>query len=193
MHTVRIIAGDLKGRIIPFNQKKFHNAEITPQKIKGAFFSTVGETLAGKSFCDLFGGSGQMGFEALSRGASPVMINEKDKARFDFIVNFTHSLPESSRPVLLNRPALSAMRYCASLSIQFDIIFMDPPYVKKKGETGDYNGLLESVGESGVLKKNGIAAVQHFAAALLGERVGVLKRTDHRVYGSSALSYFSLE
>ena len=156
MHTVRIIAGDLKGRIIPFNPKKFHNAEITPQKMKGAFFSAIGETLAGKSFLDLFSGSGQMGFEALSRGALPVIINEKDKARFDFIVTYSNSLPEPSRLVLLNRSALSAMRHCGSLSMQFNIIFMDPPYIKTKGETGEYNKLLESVCESGVLKKTGL-------------------------------------
>jgi len=58
---MNIIAGSLRGRVIPFVNRKFDAAEATPQKIKGALFSILGEDLRGRSFLDLYSCSGQIG------------------------------------------------------------------------------------------------------------------------------------
>src|SRR3990172_4106761 len=92
MSRIRIIAGGLKGRVIPFSNKKFDDADITPQKVKGAVFSMIGEWLEGKGFLDLYAGSGQIGLEALSRGADPVVLNEPDARRFHFITSYLDGL-----------------------------------------------------------------------------------------------------
>jgi len=62
--TVRVIAGSHRGRIIPFSNRDFGNADITPQKVKSAVFSIIGEWLSDETFLDLFAGSGQIGIEA---------------------------------------------------------------------------------------------------------------------------------
>jgi 16S rRNA (guanine966-N2)-methyltransferase len=190
MGTVRIIAGSLKGRMVPLSRSVYKNAEITTQKVKGAFFSTIGDSLADMSFCDLFGGSGQMGFEALSRGAAQVVINEKERARFESIQGFTRSLPDDSNLVLMNRPALSALRHCEELGFSFDCVYLDPPYVKARGETYRYTEVLEALQQGRLLREGGVVAVQHFGSSVLPGQVGALAMFDHRVYGSTALSYY---
>ena len=62
---IRVIAGKFRGKIIPFDNSKFDEADITPQRVKGAVFSILGEDLHGLIFLDMFAGSGQMGFEAI--------------------------------------------------------------------------------------------------------------------------------
>ena len=75
---MRIIAGEFKGRRIPFNNRKYGNARVTSDFVKKAVFSSLGEILCGKYFLDLFSCSGQIGLEACSRGAQ-VVINEPDR------------------------------------------------------------------------------------------------------------------
>ncbi len=190
MGTVRIISGELKGRVIPFSNKKYGNADITTQKVKGALFSAIGEYLDGMIFIDLFGCSGQIGFEALSRGASKVVINEIDRERFGFIRNFSGALPDASRLMLLNRTADSALRYCGASSINADICFMDPPYVKKEKNAGLYDELLLKAAESGALKEDGLVAIQHASILHIEETIHGFTRIDAKKYGSTSLSYY---
>ena len=87
MKTIRVIGGSLKGKNIPFDNNKYDQADISPQKIKGAVFSILGEELSGQIFLDLFAASGQIGIEACSRGAEKVVFNELEKKRYFFIKN----------------------------------------------------------------------------------------------------------
>jgi 16S rRNA (guanine966-N2)-methyltransferase len=190
MNTVRIISGELKGRVIPFSNRKYGNADITPQKVKGALFSALGEYLDGLTFIDLFGCSGQIGFEALSRGARPVIINESERERFGFIREYSLSLPDASGLVLLNRTAESALRYCGTSSRHADICFMDPPYVKKGNNTELYDNLVLKAHESGALKENGLIVIQHSSMCVPEETIHGFTRIDAKKYGSTSLSYY---
>lgn len=89
---MNVIAGTYKGRTIPFSNRKFNNADITPQKLKGALFSILGEDLTGKSFLDLYACSGQVGIEAVSRGASFVLFNELNKKKIFFYQKFARRM-----------------------------------------------------------------------------------------------------
>ena len=111
MSTIRVIGGSLKGRKIPFDNKKFKNADITTQKVKGAVFSMLGEDLYGTAFLDLYGGSGQIGLEALSRGSRIVIINEKDKERYEFLKSFIYGVDKMIPVMLLNLSAYKCIRY----------------------------------------------------------------------------------
>ena len=83
---MRVIAGRLKGRRIPFNNRRFGNARVTSGRVKEAVFSMLGTELQGLRFLDLFAGSGQMGLEAFSRGCDAVM-NELDRPRHAFLTS----------------------------------------------------------------------------------------------------------
>lgn len=190
--TIRIISGLMKGRVIPFNSARFNNAEITPQKVKGALFSIIGENLSGKTFVDLYSGSGQIGFEALSRKCSLVIFNEKDKLRFEFIKNFISQSGTGDRTLALNLNADTALKRIADRGVRADVIFLDPPYEKEKGATDFYDRILEDISQSGILHGGSDVVVQHFSANELPEVIRGLGKTGVRKYGSTSLSLYRL-
>ncbi|HNX24576.1 MAG TPA: RsmD family RNA methyltransferase [Spirochaetota bacterium] len=188
--TIRIISGLMKGRVIPFNVSKFNDAEITPQKVKGALFSIIGENLNGKTFIDLYSGSGQIGFEALSRKCSLVVMNEKDRSRVEFIRNFITQSGNGDRSLVLNLNAKSALKKLSERGVKADIVFLDPPYDKEKGATGFYDPILRDISESGILHESSELIIQHYSANLLPESCGKLNKAGSRKYGSTSLSIY---
>ncbi len=191
MKTVRIIAGTMKGRVIPFDNRKFDNADITPQKVKGAIFSMIGEWLHGKSFLDLYAGSGQIGIEAVSRGSEPVVFNEADTRRFIFIKSSLQNLGIVSGVELLNLPALKALEMLRDRNYMFDYIFLDPPYVKIKETAEDYNEIIGKIGECGALTPGGEIIVQHFSGNIIREDVGSYHIKMIKKYGKTSLSVYA--
>jgi 16S rRNA (guanine966-N2)-methyltransferase len=192
MNKVRIIAGDYRGKIIHFSNKKFDDADITPQKVKGALFSSIGEKLSGTSFLDLYGASGQIGFEALSRGADRVIINEQDKKRFSFIQAFAAELMTSPRLVLLNLNAASAIGYVKKAGYMLDYVFIDPPYHKTGGTPMHYDTIITLIGESGVVRDNGLIIVQHFSANVMPRKISSCQCQSTKKYGNTSLSFYKI-
>ncbi|PKL17559.1 MAG: hypothetical protein CVV49_10230, partial [Spirochaetae bacterium HGW-Spirochaetae-5] len=180
----------MKGRAIPFNMSRFKDAEITPQKVKGALFSIIGENLQDKVFIDLFSGSGQIGFEALSRKCSMAVFNERDRARFEFIKNFTALSGHGDRALVLNLNAKAALKFIYDRGIRADFVFLDPPYDKETGGAALYDPILKDVEKSGILKEDSEIVIQHFSGNELSEVCGELKRTDVKKYGSTSLSIY---
>ncbi len=188
--TIRIISGLMKGRAIPFNMNRFKDAEITSQKVKGALFSIIGENLHDKTFIDLFSGSGQIGFEALSRKCAMAVFNERDRARFEFIKNFTALSGFSDRALVLNLNAKSALKFISDRGIKADFVFLDPPYDKEIGGAAHYDPILKDVEKSGILKENSDIIIQHFSGNELSELCGDLIKTDTKKYGTTSLSIY---
>jgi len=180
----------MKGRVIPFDNRKFDNADITPQKVKGAIFSMTGEWLQGKGFLDLYSGSGQIGIEALSRGANPVVFNETDLGRFLFIKSFLENLGIASGVELLNLPAAKALEALHNRGCSFDYIFLDPPYLKIKENAEQYHEIIGNIGACGVLAGGGEIIVQHFSGNIINEKVGPYQIKSIKKYGKTSLSVY---
>ncbi|MCU0844579.1 MAG: RsmD family RNA methyltransferase [Spirochaetes bacterium] len=188
---MRVITGRLKGRTIPFNVRRFGDASVTPDMVKEALFSVIGGDLAGKSFIDLYSCSGQVGIEALSRGCSPVVFNEKERRRFDFIRGLLADWGEEGEGILLfNFPASRCMRLMRSRGVRFDYIFLDPPYEKTRGEASVYRNVLGEIERHDLLAPGGSAIVQHYIHNKLEETAGSLRLVDHRTYGTNALAFY---
>jgi 16S rRNA (guanine966-N2)-methyltransferase len=99
----------------------------TTDRIKETLFNMLQFDIRDSKFLDLFAGSGQMGIEALSRGAAYCTFVEKDKRACDIIKKnliTTDLLPKST---LLKENVFDALRGFGK-SKKFDIVFMDPPY-----------------------------------------------------------------
>ena len=191
--TVRVISGFLKGRVIPFHISKSHNADITPQKVKGALFSLLGERLTGKTFIDLYSGSGQIGIEALSRDCGLVIFNEKDKRRLDLIRDFLTLVYNGDSVILLNLNASTALKYLSCKGICADIIYLDPPYQKEKGQNNFYISVLEQVSLSGILNEASQVIVQHFTPNELPVSCNNLLKKEVKKYGATSLSIYSVD
>jgi len=180
----------MKGRVIPFNTGRFNSADITPQKVKGAIFSIIGEDLQGKTFVDLFSGSGQIGIEALSRGCSLAVLNEKDKFRFEFIKDFLAKNRLLDRAMLLNMDERSAIRHLSAKGVRADFVFLDPPYTKESRIANSYNQIISYITSSDILHEDSEMIVQHFSANELPETCSGFVKKSVKRYGSTSLSIY---
>ncbi|MCI5648672.1 MAG: 16S rRNA (guanine(966)-N(2))-methyltransferase RsmD [Fusicatenibacter sp.] len=124
---MRVIAG--KCRSLPLKMIPGSNTRPTTDRIKETLFNILQPNLAECRFLDLFAGSGAIGIEALSRGASYCCFVEQNKAAISCIRENLKFTKLESQAILLPmevHAALSALRG----EEPFDCIFMDPPYRK---------------------------------------------------------------
>lgn len=122
---IRIIAGTYKGRFLKIPDSNV--TRPTMDKVRQAIFSAMKDKIVNAVVLDLFGGSGAMGLEALSRGAKKVYFNDKDKRTFQVMKENILSLEEDKEKYVM---ALSDYRLFLKKysDVKFDVIFLDPPY-----------------------------------------------------------------
>lgn len=96
----------------------------TPDRVRQTVFNWLGQSLDGLSCLDLFAGTGVMGFEALSRGATQVVLIEKSRAAYQALLDNKASLKATNAQVL----NLDALQFLKQNHQKFDVIFVDPPY-----------------------------------------------------------------
>ena len=125
MNSVRIISGDYRRRVLKFPDSE--GLRPTPDRVRETLFNWLGQALDGWHCLDLFAGSGALGFEAASRGASRVvMIEQAPKVLAALREN--HEMLQ--KPASMTFVRTDALQYLASTKEKFDLIFLDPPYKK---------------------------------------------------------------
>ena len=143
---MRIIAGSK--RRLPLKTVEGKDTRPTTDRIKETLFNMLQNEIYGCYFLDLFAGSGQIGLEALSRGARYAVFVENAKKAAACItenIRFTKSDKES---LLLQMDVIAALRSMEG-KYQIDIIFMDPPYDKELERE-----VLEYLKSSSLLKED---------------------------------------
>ena len=121
---MRVIAGSAGGIRLAVPKR---GVRPTMDRVKAAIFSSLGDTVVGARVLDLFAGSGALGIEALSRGASSVVFVEADRQSAEIIEgNFAKTKLKGR---IRQQDAFDFLRH-ASGAERFDIIFADPPYEK---------------------------------------------------------------
>lgn len=179
---MRITGGELRGRLVTC--PKGLAVRPTASKVRQAFFNILGHRLRGLSFLDLFAGTGLMGFEALSRGATSVTFVEQNphsvRAISQSASNF--GLDAESYEVIQG-DVLKVMGQLNSNG--FDIIFADPPYKQKLGPK-----LASLVIEADLLRADGLFIVEHMTDDPLSGVSDSLVRVDTRQYGQTTISFF---
>jgi 16S rRNA (guanine(966)-N(2))-methyltransferase RsmD len=96
--------------------------------LREAVFNICQNEVEGARFLDLFAGSGAMGFEALSRGASQVVFVESNKTALSCIQKNRALLEAQSKTDLIPLPAKKAIELLVKKGALFDLIYIDPPY-----------------------------------------------------------------
>lgn len=123
---MRIITGSARGTRL----ETLDGEEITrptPERVKEAIFNMLAFDLEGRRVLDLFAGSGQMGLEALSRGAASAMFCDHNRAAADIVKRNAQKTKLNDRVRVLNTDYKAAIRTMAGKE-KFDIILLDPPY-----------------------------------------------------------------
>ena len=124
---MRVITGKARGRKL----KTLEGEGVvrpTSDKVKEAMFSIVHFELDGATVLDAFAGSGQLGIEALSRGAAKAYFIDENKAAFETVKENLKLTKLFDDAVVLNADAFTYMR---NTQEKFDIVFLDPPYRKE--------------------------------------------------------------
>ena len=123
---MRIIAGIHKSRQLA----TLDGLDTRPMtdRMKESVFNTIGPYFDGDVVLDLFGGSGALTLESISRGASLGYCVEKSFQAMKVIRSNVTSLKENDKVILLNVDYKVALNKFKNEKIKFDLIFLDPPY-----------------------------------------------------------------
>lgn len=124
---MRIIAGT--ARSLPLKTIEGLDTRPTTDKIKETLFNMLQADIPGCYFLDLFAGSGQIGLEAVSRGAEYAVFVENSKKAAACIESNIHFTKFDTQCRLITSDAVTAI-HTMDGKYRFDIIFMDPPYDK---------------------------------------------------------------
>jgi 16S rRNA (guanine966-N2)-methyltransferase len=96
----------------------------TPDRVRETLFNWLGQNLNGRACLDLFAGSGALGFEAASRGASRVVMVENDRSVLSTLRKTRALIGAQQVELLLG----DAFDYLKKSTDQFDVVFLDPPF-----------------------------------------------------------------
>lgn len=177
---MRITAGKFGGRRIKVPSSGA--LRPTQDRVREAFFSMVQFEISSARFLDLFAGSGAVGLEALSRGASSVVAVEADRRHSAVIAENARTLgcSDSIRVVTLD-----AYAFLSSYSLEpFTMVFADPPYAL--GEEKGYEAVLETMRLNGVVAEGGVFAAEMTSSQSVSAARGWQLVRD-RVYGKTRL------
>lgn len=182
---MRIIGGESKGRrlFLP----KGCQIRPTSDRVKESLFNIL-YPVDGKSFLDLFAGSGNVGLEALSRGAAKVMFIEKDSNLANAIAKNRDDFGYSNIGEVIALEVESGIHKLCKKGEKFDILFADPPY-----ETGYIKRTLQYLEDGRLVRIGGTIVIQHSIREIFQDTLSShYIFTDQRIYGDTALSFLKL-
>lgn len=122
LNSVRINAGEWRSRVLKFPDAT--GLRPTPERVRQAVFNWLGQDLTGFTCLDLFAGTGVMGFEALSRGATSVTLIEKSTPAYRALIE-NKQLLKADKAQIFHQ---DAMQFIEGNTLKFNLIFLDPPY-----------------------------------------------------------------
>ena len=143
---MRVITGSARGRRL----KQLEGLETRPTtgRVKEAVFSILQFDIEGRRVLDLFAGTGQLGIEALSRGAASAVFVEKRRDAANLIRENLKLTELTARARVVGGEAEAFLAGCRE---RFDLIFLDPPYA-----AGLLEGALEMISRFDILANHGI-------------------------------------
>lgn len=187
---MRVISGTFGGRRLQAPPGQGTRPML--DRVREALFSTLGDQVVDARVLDLFAGTGSLGIEALSRGASFARFVERDrKVQAVLEGNLEQlGLAKGEDYELRGGSALAEARGGAGEE-PFDLIFMDPPYPWLRRDSRDRAPLLEAVARlrEERLAEGGVLMLHVPPRELDGEELPAAGQPERRVYGRSALWY----
>lgn len=177
---MRVVSGSARGRRL----KTPENYDIRPttDNVKESLFNIIQFELEGRNVLDLFAGTGQLGIEALSRGAAEAVFVDEDRESVRIVKENLRTCGMSA-PVF-QTDALDFLRSCG----KFDLIFVDPPY-----DAGLYGPVLKTINSVDNLSDGGIILCESRRDTPLPEmRAPYRKKKEYR-YGKVKLCLYVKE
>lgn len=178
--NVRIIAGEFGGRII--NAPEGKTTHPMSERVRSSLFNILGTKTQDANILDAFAGSGSLGFEALSRGASSAIFIERDRQANRILSENVKLLNVNDKTKVLQMNVSSWIT--KNEDKHFDVIFTDPPYNDMQFSTVTRLGKL--------LGPNGVMVLSYPGSGEVPSIMGVVV-VDNRSYGNAALAFYRKE
>ena len=177
---MRVITGTARGMRL----KELPGLETRPttDKVKESVFNIIQFDIEGRRALDLFGGTGQMGIEALSRGAAHcTFVDLRKEAAAVIRENLAHTRLDGQGTVVQG----DYLAFLTGCREKFDLIFLDPPYGK-----GLLEKALETIAKIDIVTENGIIICESAAESMLPELPApYVKGRDYR-YGKIKVTLY---
>ena len=155
---MRIIGGNFKGKKISLPDDK--NTRPLRDLVKESIFNIINHTyqnyltINGSNVLDLFSGSGSFGLECFSRGSKSITFIENYEKAIEILKKNILSLKAEKNCKIIEDDCFNFRNLKNNISLQFDLIFIDPPYKEKK-----INGIIDKILENKLLKEHGLIIV----------------------------------
>lgn len=175
---MRIISGEARGRKL--KEPKDFDIRPTSDMVKESIFNIIQFDVEGRRALDLFAGTGQLGIEALSRGAREVVFIDSAAEAIAITRENVKLAGFDDRATVLRA---SAESYIAP-GLKFDLIFLDPPYDSKL-----IDEMLVKIIEFDILKENGIIICETRAARVVPEAAEGYRLREYR-YGKIKIAVY---
>lgn len=181
----RVVAGTARG--IPLKTLAGEATRPTSDRAKEAVFSSLGQRVLDTEVLDLCAGSGQLGIEALSRGAASAVFVDQSRAACGVIRENLAKTALSAAGEIRCQEVLGAARSLLAARRTFDLIFFDPPYAAAEKLLPSLAQLLEE----GLLNRDGILVTEQASRGFSppqGLKLQCFKRCQ---YGAAMVSFYN--
>ena len=181
---MRVIGGTYKGRKL----KSPPSMQVRPtsDRLRETLFNVIAPRITDARFLDLCAGSGAVGIEALSRGASFVTFVDRSRKMCGLIeANLDLCRIPEEQTEVVNITAEEFLRRSTPCDGLWDIIFFDPPYAH------NYIDILKLIADRELLDRDGLLICEHHHKKELPDRLEGLTRTRVLKQGDSALTFYS--
>ena len=200
---MRVIAGTFRGRRL-VAPKGNRIVRPTADRVKESVFSILQKQIVDAKFLDLCAGTGNMGIEALSRGARHITFLERDPRCIQIIERNLRICGLTTEPraahkstdtiCLLRRDAVKGITDLQKQAAVFEVIYFDPPYATGlQGGSELYTACLASLAENSLLRTNGTLLVEHAKQFVIPDTIGNLTRSRQANYGDTVVSFYQKE
>ncbi len=180
---MRVISGKFKGRTLKGDRIK--GTRPTMDKIKESLFAILQSKVETAICLDLFAGSGSLGIEAISNGASFCYLVDKNKESYEAVKENIKVLKIEEQTKVMLMDYEKALSYFKDNNIKFDLIFLDPPY-----QNDILNSVLAYINDNHLLLPNG-QVICEFMDDGLKEEYGNLKMIKIKKYGDKTIKIYN--
>ena len=189
LFTTTIIAGEFKGKRIEIPD--IATTRSSKSILRESFFNTVQFDIVGRSFVEVFAGSGSVGLEALSRGAAQCYFMEYNNVAFRSLENNIRQTDPSRCHAFFGDSFVNFATVYELVKRQGEksYFYFDPPFSTRDGMDDIYDktlALIETI-EPEVCE---MVAVEHMTALTMPEEIGALEQTKKKKFGRSSLTYY---
>ena len=187
--TTQIIAGIHKGRSL-----ELPSLEVTRSSksiLKESFFNTIQFDIMDAQLVEMFGGSGSIGLEAVSRGAKKVYFFEKNKKSFDVLQRNINAIDSSKCEAYLGDVFENFPNFLKGVDLDSEKFFfyVDPPFSIREGMEDIYDKMIHLL-ESIPTQIIELLIIEHMTGLELPDSIGDLVLKKSKKFGKTSLSYY---